>query len=333
MKTNYYLARLLLAVIVDIQVNVTCHGQILLNENFDFLPGTALTANGWNSHSSAGVNPVTVASSGLTFQSYPSSDIGMAALLANTGEDVNKLFPSVTAGKLFCGFLVKVNSFENDYFLHLTGTPVGNNYKGRVFTNGTGNSFNFGLSKGAGTPLFTSSPSYSTASVYLIILKYSIVEGASNDEISLYIIEGSIPSAEPAVPTIGPVTDATQSDLSNLSGVALRQYSSNENIIIDGIRVATRWEDIVSGVTSAPQSDDRHKPVIFPVPARDEIIIRNIGINSAVEIFNLSGIKVISINSVKEGFVRIPVMNLKCGTYLVTIRNSDGVSVLRFIKY
>ena len=65
-------------------------------EDFDFTAGELLTDNGWVAHSGAGTNPITVTNPGLTYTSYPSSGIGNAALLDNTGEDVQdylELYP------------------------------------------------------------------------------------------------------------------------------------------------------------------------------------------------------------------------------------------------
>ena len=145
------------------------------------------------------------------------------------GEDVNKTFTTVSSGDVFCAFLVQINAIDSGYFLHLAGTPFGTNYKARVFINGTGNSFSFGFSKGTETPVYTAGSPFITGVTYLLVLKYSIVEGVSNDAVSLYIITGSVPATEPSIPTIGPLTDG-QSDLANVSAIALRQYSNQTKI-------------------------------------------------------------------------------------------------------
>ena len=332
MKNYLYFMRLSVAILVAVLQTQAENCQTLLNENFSFPSGALLTANGWNSHSSAGVNPVVVSPHGLIFQGYPSSDIGLAASLANSGEDVNKSFTTVTSGAVFCAFMVKVTTFDNDYFLHLAGSPVGNNYKGRVFTSGTGNSFNFGLSKGSGTTAFTTGSSFTTGSTYLIILKYSIVEGASNDLVSLYIITGSIPSTEPSAPSIGPLADAGQTDLTNVSAVALRQYSTLQNILVDGIRVATKWEDLIGTITVNEDHDIKNNPVIYPVPVSQELTVSNIHNVTMIEIFDITGIKVISTKTGATDNCRIPVNNLLQGIYLLRITTTAGVQIMRFVK-
>jgi hypothetical protein len=331
MKNYLYLMRLSVAILVAVIKTHAGNSQTLLNENFSYPSGALLTANGWNAHSSAGVNPVVVSPQGLVFQDYPSSDIGLSALLANNGEDVNKTFTTVITGSVFCAFLVKVTTFDNDYFLHLAGSPVGNNYKGRVFTSGTGNSFNFGLSKGSGTVVFTTGSSFTTGSTYLMILKYSIVEGASNDMVSLYIITGSIPSTEPTTPSIGPLTDAGQTDLTNVSSVAMRQYSVAQNIQVDGIRVATKWEDLV-GIVTCNENLTMKNPVIYPVPVSEELTISNVHNGTLIEIFDITGKKVISTKTEATNNYKIPVKNLLPGLYMLRITTSGGIHIMRFVK-
>jgi hypothetical protein len=332
MKNYLNFMRLSAVILVVMHTNATGNCQALLNENFEYPMGTLLTSNGWNAHSSVGVNAVLVSSAGLVFAGYPSSEIGLSAVLANNGEDVNKTFNTVITGSVFCAFLAKVNSFENEYFLHLAGAPVGNNHKGRVFTSGTGSTYNFGLSKGSGIPLFTTGSLYNKGDVYLLVLKYTIVEGSSNDEVSLYVITGSVPSSEPVVATIGPLTDASQTDLTNVSSVALRQYSSVQNILVDGIRVATRWEDAVSELTADGYISEYNYPVLYPVPAKSELIVRNITDVYRIDIFDLSGRKIITLNTYNNEMVKIPVDKLPGGIYILRLNTSRGIRIMKFIK-
>jgi hypothetical protein len=332
MKNYLYFMRLSSAILAALHLSAAGNCQTLLNENFSYPSGSSLTANGWNAHSGAGNNPITVGSPGLVFPGYLSSDIGLSAVLANTGEDVNKSFTTVTSGTVFCAFLVKVNSSDNEYFLHLSGTPVGTNYKGRVITNGTGNLFNFGLSKGSETTVLTTGSLYTTGVTYLLVLKYSIISGASNDEVSLYIITGSVPATEPSKPTIGPLADAGQTDLTNVSAVVLRQNSSAQNILVDGIRVSAKWTDAVGVLTGKEDLLMADNPVLHPVPVKEELIVSNILDVIIIEIFDLTGRKVISIKTEATDIVRIPVNNLPRGIYLIRFKTSDGMKIMRFVK-
>jgi hypothetical protein len=321
--------RLSVAILVAVIKTHAGNCQTLLNENFSYPSGTLLTANGWNAHDAQGTNPVLVSSTGLIFPGYPSSDIGLAALLSNNGEDVNKTFTTVTSGTVFCAFLVQVNVIVKGYFLHLFNSSIGSQ-KGKVFINGKDNSYNIGLSMGTVDTVYTSGSPFETGKTYLIVLKYSIVQGVNNDEVSLYIITGSIPGTEPTLPTIGPLTDG-KADISNISAVALRQYNAKENILVDGIRVATKWEDLVGTITGIKDLSVKN-PVICPVPVSEVLTISNVSDVTMIEIFDITGRKVKSVKTEVTDNYRIPVNNLFRGLYLLKATTSKGIHVMRFVK-
>lgn len=331
MKNYLYFMRLSVAILIAILLNLEGNCQTLLNENFNYVSGTCLTANGWKAHDDADSNSVKVSSTGLVFQGYPSSNIGLSALLANKGEDVNKTFTTVSSGTVFCAFLVQVNAIATDYFLHLAATTVVS-HRGRVFIKGTGNSFIFGLSKGSGTPVYTTGSPFTKGVTYLIVLKYSIVEGVKNDVVSLYVITGLIPGTEPSIPTIGPLADALETDLAKVSAVALRQYSPNQNILVDGIRVASKWEDAVSALTGNEEPSRTDNPVLYPVPVSEELIVSNARNVTMIEIFDFTGRKVISVKTKATDNIKIPVNQLSPGLYILRLNTSGGIKIIKFIK-
>lgn len=222
---------------------------LLLNENFDYPAGDSLVLHGWSPHSSRNVVPLTVTSPGLIFSNYISSGIGNAVTVtggSGAREDANKTFTAQTSGNVYVSFMVKVSDAPLDtidYFLHLGPASIGTNFKGRVFVRRDAlNNISFGLSKGVagGANVIRTDFTYSMNTTYVLVLKYSIVAGTNNDLVSLFIFNTSIPTSEPETPTLGPVGDAAQADISPGS-IALRQGSLNYNLVVDGIRVADSW--------------------------------------------------------------------------------------------
>jgi hypothetical protein len=218
-------------------------GQLLLDENFSYPAGSLITANGWTAHSGGGTQPITVSDGGLIFSGYVDSGIGNAALVDNNGEDDNKVFTTQTSGTVYVAFMAKVVTTAAGYFFHLSNTPIGSTFRGKVFMDA---SSKFGVSMGSNTATLAPT-AYSLGTTYLLVLKYEIVAGTTNDKVSLFIFNSGVPSSEPGTPTIGPLTDATQSDI-NPGAIALRQYSATQNITVDGIRVGTSWSDIYANV-------------------------------------------------------------------------------------
>ncbi|PIQ07695.1 MAG: hypothetical protein COW71_15750, partial [Ignavibacteriales bacterium CG18_big_fil_WC_8_21_14_2_50_31_20] len=213
----------------------------LLVENFDYTAGDLLTDHGWTAHSGAGTQSITVNDGGLSFTGYPSSGIGNAALLDNNGEDVNKTFTEQTSGSIYASYLINVSGISSSYFSHFGATTIGSTFRGKTFISGTAPNLNFGVSVGSNTAT-NSATTYSTGVTYLVVLKYTIVAGSNNDQVSLFIFsDGDDFSTEPVTPTIGPLTDVAQSDLPNVGSFALRQFNASENLIIDGIRISDSW--------------------------------------------------------------------------------------------
>lgn len=215
----------------------TVWGQIFV-ENFDYPIGSLLTANGWTAHSGAGSQAITV-TDGLSFSGYLGSGIGGAALLDANGEDVNRTFTPQTSGAVYTAFMVNVqtNPSQAGYFLHLGPDPIGTAFRGRVWVDASNH---FGVSFGGNVPTY-STTTFTNGATYFLVLKYEIVDGTDNDLVSLFIFDGAFPTSEPVSPSIGPLVDGT-SDITP-STIALRQFHASENIIVDGIRIATNWAD------------------------------------------------------------------------------------------
>ena len=230
-------------------------GQTLLfNENFSYTVGTDLTANGWNITGTTATPTVAVSAASITYAGYLSSGIGEEVTLATSGQDVNHTFTSQTSGTIYASCLINVTSatLTGDYFFHLGASTIGTTYHGRVYIKrDASNNLAFGISRAGAvaTAIFTPYD-YALNTTYLLVLKYSIIEGTTNDIAAIYI-NPTLNAAEPVSGWI--ISTDTPTDLANIGTVALRQGSSTTAaaLKLDGIRIATTWADIV-GASSTP---------------------------------------------------------------------------------
>jgi hypothetical protein len=233
MKKLYFL-------LITFMVSTLSFGQIL-SEDFNYADNSLLTANGWTAHSAAGTTPIDVgASSGLTFTGYSgltgftAAEIGNAAKIDNTGEDVNKAFTNpVTSGDLYISFLVNVTTAVDGYFLSLgTGTTT---FFARFYAkpSATANKINFGIGNSSAT---YSTTDFDLNTTYLAVIKYNV---AATGALSLWIIPSGIPANEAAAGT--PTATSTGNGNASVAGIYLRQYSATQNITIDGIRIYSTW--------------------------------------------------------------------------------------------
>lgn len=233
---------------------IGANSQIKLLENFDYPVNDTIGAHGWTSFSGGPNNPIKVVSPGLTFSGYPQSGVGNAARMSNYGQDYYKQFTgdSLYSGSVYVSFMIKVDSVKTgDYFIALLPPTSTTLYTSRFYIKDTsGVGFLFGISKGAasGGPIVYGTTIYQLNTTYLVVFKYKFnTASTTDDEMSFYIFNTSLPSTEPSTPTVGPVT-GTVNDATSLGRLGIRQGSSSSSptLIIDGIKVSTSWATVVS---------------------------------------------------------------------------------------
>ena len=229
----------------------------LIVENFDYPAATTLTSAGWTAHSAGGTNAMTVTAPGLTYSGWPSS--GNAVTMATSGEDAHRTFAAQTTGTVYAGIVVNITDAAIDaaniggYFFHLGPSPIGTTFRGRIFIKKDAtNAISFGITKASTSTLadITYTPfSYSLGTTYLLIIKYTIVDGVTNDTVSLFI-NPTLGGAEPA-PTVS-ATDIGATDI-NPASFALRQGSAatSPTVRVDSIRIGSSWSSLVTAPPNA----------------------------------------------------------------------------------
>ena len=221
-------------------------------EEFSYTAGTLLTDNGWLAHSGTGTNSPKVVAPGLVYNNYASSGIGNAASFTTTGEDDNKTWASypngLTSGSIYYSLLVKLDSAHaaGDYFFHLLKN--GTTFTSRLFAKkAANNNISFGIAKSSTAANVAYSDSiYTTGTTYLVVAKYSIIPGTTNDTVALWI-NPAIGGNEPAPTVLESSADRGATDVDTLYGVALRQGTAANAPAgaIDGIRYDTTWRGLL----------------------------------------------------------------------------------------
>ncbi|WP_052731272.1 endonuclease/exonuclease/phosphatase family protein [Spirosoma radiotolerans] len=174
--------------------------------------------------------------------------------MTTSGEDINRKFTAQTSGAVYASFLVNVATAQGtgDYFIHLGPSTLGTTFVGRVFVKSTTGGFQFGLAKAAGaeTPTYASTV-YNFGVTYLVVLKYSFITGASNDQVDLFV---SPTLGQPEPSSLINVVPSTTDPADNIGSIALRQGSGTNaaGLRVDYIRVGTTWASVTSDVVSPP---------------------------------------------------------------------------------
>ena len=221
-------------------------------ENFDYAVGELLTDHGWQLSGTNTSNPLTVTSPGLTFPGYPYIS-GNAVTLTTSGEDlyVNFADPGPSSDSVYMAFMLDVTAAQTgDYFIALSAASSQTNYYDRIHLKSSGAGYLIGVSKSnevsGGAIYGTTELSFN--STYLIVTKYVFNPDSANDDaISIFVLDSNVPPVEPSNPEINSYQNFTKNDISDISTVTLRQGSSgaSASLIIDGIRIAQTWSDVV----------------------------------------------------------------------------------------
>jgi len=217
-----------------------------LIEDFNYTSGSLLADNGWTAHSGGTTQPIVVATEGLTYTGYtPASGLAAQTVFAGTAQDLHKAFPAKTEGSIYASFLFNASAANTtaDYVVHLGANPIGTDFKGRFFVQkDASNNLRFGIGK-AGLPAESSFSPYNYAlnTTYLIMIKYVIIEGPTNDQVFMWV-NPTIGTSEPA--PLLTASDVSGVDAFNIGSIAIRQGTNTPIARIDGIRITNSGSQI-----------------------------------------------------------------------------------------
>lgn len=133
--------------------------------------------------------------------------------MATSGEDASRPYAPQSTGVVYASVLANLSDAANDpvggYFFHIGADPVGTAFRCRLFAKkDASNNVSFGISRlmqATFTP-FT----YSLNTTYLLVVKYTIVAGDTNDTVDLFVnpvLGGNEPAATATA------TDAAAADI------------------------------------------------------------------------------------------------------------------------
>ena len=225
-----------LLIIVFLLTSGLAYSQALLVENFEFSGN--LVGNGWTQIATTITNPIAT-TTGLTYAGYASSNIGNAAYISANGQDVNKSFTSVNSGNLYLSGLLNVSAAPSSagYFLSFGYFSTNLVYNVKVFIQSVSEGYNLGLSNNSSSGTYNTTK-LSLSTTYLFVLKHNF----ASDESKLWIFNSGVPATEIEAGTAFVSITGDQAPAS-LSEVCLRQFNTSHRIIIDGIRIATTWDN------------------------------------------------------------------------------------------
>lgn len=252
----------LIVLTVGVVVAFSAKAGLLFEEDFDYGKGVFPLVEGewftqWDGASSLEIVD------GLSFDGYLGSGIGNGVSLGvDDSYNPHHSFDEVASGNVYVGFMLKpVSVMKKGYFFALRDNQVEGytafNFNGRVSFS---DDCRLGLTFADNQKAVYAEDALTEGETYLVVLKYAIKDGDNNDEVSVYYFS-EMPAEEPETPAIGPLSDPLKTDIAP-ANVVLRGYAGNgqADAVIDGIRVATDWKDIIGG-NSSVGSDILSSPI------------------------------------------------------------------------
>jgi len=242
MRKTFLVSLLLSALFVSAQENV------LFTEDFDYPDGSVLTVNPDWFLQWGGETHMAIVSPALTFEGYIGSDVGQALLIEGdySNDQPHHVFEQVKSGDVYVALLLEPTFVtKTGWFLTLRDEKITQstfNYCGRVYV-GVDEEYNtlIGLRFFKKAEAVFADVHLDAEKTYLVVMRYHIVEGNSNDEISLYLFD-KMPTEMPSEPLIGPLTDPQAPDI-NPAHIAFHSFDDDGWLTIDGLRIATTFED------------------------------------------------------------------------------------------
>lgn len=230
----------------------------------------------------------------------------------------------VTSGDVYVGFMINVSSAAtnpNDFFRVNNGGGFTTAFRVFIKAVSGSNTFSIGISKGApGNATVYTTNVYSFNQDYLVILKYSHLTGAADDQLNLYVN----PVMANGVPTTPDATTSAGTDQSsNLDRLVFRQ-NTTANTTPTGraglVSVAQSWTGLILNASHF----SKEQFLIASSNAKNGILQINSPENfneATLSIYNLEG-KLIENKSIslQNSINEIPIQPITSeGVYLVSI--------------
>lgn len=269
--------------------------DLLIDENFEYPAGDLYGQGGWLRWSSQSADPIKVADGSLTFTGYMDQAVGNKVVMGTTAsaEDLWKSFADDTMlkeGTVYAAFLLNVskpNVTASDpvFFFHFFAQKKSPGMVDGANTTEVGklwmvagsdeNHYKLAVSRHASKDkIVATEAEYEAGKTYLVVISYGIVEGATNDVISLWVDPQTTGGAAPA-PLLtndqSKETSNTEASLNygGLMGVCLRQAATKSakapELALDALRASTDWASLFAGQDPGPVVTDPE--VILSAPS------------------------------------------------------------------
>ena len=292
---------------------ISAYANVLLVEEFNYTSGTALgTVEGWTTTGDLTegegriVNDLKLSYTDAVGEYILSGGNSLKHNYASNkmkdanGEEVSgkqyvsyHSFTKVKSGAVYLTYMFKADGAQKQSSGELLGltsgssNPTARPWTGKIASDGTGNTFRFGLTMRSNTSadVVWGTTAYSIEDVILLVLKYDL----TSPKASLFINPTLGTTVEPTADLV----DTNDADpRTSIDYVMFRnQGASKSNYFVGGVRVSTTWAEAVAvkATTSDPTALDQVEVTgkAHKVFVNGQMLIERNG-----ELFNMTGARI-----------------------------------------
>ena len=304
MKRNFSL------LIAAMMLAVSANAEVLFTEEFNYTSGTVLgTVEGWTTEGEMTegegriVNDLTLSYTDAAGEYILSGGKSLKHNYASNKVDGSNGkqymsyhgFTKVESGAVYLTYMFKADGAQkqsNGELLGLTSdkkNPTARPWTGKIASDGTGNTFRFGLTMRSGTSkdVVWGETAYSIEDVILVVLKYDL----GNKVASLFINPtlGTI-----VEPTADLVDDKDAEPRTYINNVMFRnQGASKSNYFVGGVRVSTTWAEAVAVKATTPSDDPTALDQVEVTGKAHKVFVNGqMLIERNGELFNMTGARI-----------------------------------------
>lgn len=330
------------SILIVLLATFCANAQNIFQDDFNsYIVATPLNGQGtWTNNSSlAGLGNctpfatcinATIENIIINYVDYGSAEKAFSIIPDKDG--VGTLFTGVTSGDIYIGFVLNLSNAQannnSDFFRVMSGNVF--NTSCRLYATNTPGAFFIGVAKAAnGNQINFTSNALNYNQDHLIIIKYTLGTGASDDLVSLYIDPVYL-NGQPANATISTNVGLDQVGVTGIDRLAFRQNWLNGMPTGKAglVSVAKTWEDLTF-VSLGTQGFSNSNFVMNSINVNSGILSVKSNItlqNGILNIYDIQGRKIenknISLTENENTIVINPITT--AGIYIVEITSEKG---------
>lgn len=260
-KSHFFIS--LLAVLL---VSLTTQATQILNEDFDYANGALAGNSNWTAIKYNTNDALNVTATSLTFPGYQTTAVGGAAALVHddsaAGQGVHYAFDTAVKTSVYASMLINVTSAhatKGGIIAAFSKPGYGGTIAqcGKLVATADGaaaGKFKLGVGRGNSTYEYAATE-LDFGTTYLVVMRYTIVDGSSNDEVAIYIDQTIEGTADVTISGTSYSSEMTAS--TGFTGIGLFQSTTwskaGVGATVDALRVGESWTDILG---SGPINND-----------------------------------------------------------------------------